>query len=725
MKKIVFLLLMILFILFCFLLGFQKQQKLPPQEKHEVEVSLILVDVIVSKEGKFVTDLTVDDFELYEDGKKVPVNSFDLISFGERETETQEEKPEEAPLGIPKKQLIVVFDGVSSWQRNLKEGARKIVDELVALAKLGNDVMVIQLSENRGMEVLQPFTTEEELIRKALIRASGNIWFDDSIDAIKMWEEVGMEDVEEMSKIDTYAEKLQPVLEQEYFYKEKERFEKALGGIFAVANMIRDLPGRKSILIISDGFPDLSSEDRRIKGGQVRIFDPLNILDKKNNMNGDEVIRELIRFANAQNISIYTLDPDTFTKYFFTAPSVYGPLKDVRDTLRSLEDSRLIKNTHPPGYRDRDKIARIQNLRWLSDDTGAVSLRGAKKYDLFRQVVKTDLNYYYQLSYYPPRKKPDNNYHKIKVKVKRRGVDVRFRKGYTDYSDKEQEKMLLVSAFYTPSLFKNLPFEAEFVPFQKKSKKFQLWMNIALPMKKLFLERSIAYGPKQFRLHVWIKEKEGGEWAFGLQIPISFTIDSSFMKFIKTSDFLVYNFPGPEIEFSQKGYQAIFALHDDQTDEIGTWESSFSLPDSKKNKYGAIINCVLGVSVMNPERGREPFSFTRDGSLIYSDKKFYPAVTNRFQRMQDVSVFLQIYLPQGKIEIHPKFAASREGGDSQPLSAEMGAESWDKKTKVWSAIFNLDLRSVIFGEYILEVEVPVSEEGPLLSKEVRLTKLRY
>ena len=711
MKRHVFLFLGILVLLFCVLSGSQKQQKLPP-ERHEVEVRLVLVDVTVTKDGEFVTDLTKDDFELYEDEKRVPVNSFELVSFEEKKEVVLEEEPEEEVVrDIPRKQLVVVFDAVSSWQRNLKEGARKIVDELVSLAKLGNEIMVIQLSEKKGIEILQNFTTEEELVRKALIKASGNIWFDDSVDALKMWQEVGIEDVGPMAQVERYIERLQPVLEQEYLYIEKGRFEKAIGGIFSVANMIKDRPGRKSILLISDGFPDLSAEERRIKAGNVRIFDPFNILGKKKNMNGDEVIRELIRFANAQNISIYSLDPDTFTRYFFTASAEHGP----RESMDSL------------AFWGKEKIRRVQNLSWISEDTGAVSLKGAKKYDRFRQVMRTDLNYYYQLSFYPRRRGPDNEYHKIHVKVKRSGVDVSFRKGYTDYSEGEEERILLVSAFYNPSLYKEFPFKGEFVLFHKRSDKYEPWMNIALPVKELFRERAVEYGPKKLDLHVWIKDKERGESAFGGQISIPLNISSSFMDAIRTTDYLCFHYRGPELDFSQRDYQAVFALFDPQTNETGTWESTFALPDLKDKEKGSIINCVLGFSIPNPEKGKDFFSISKnDGTLEYGQIKFYPAVTNRFQRMQNASIFLQVYVPEGrKIGLHPKFEVSGAGRLAQQVHGEMVAEFWNEKSNIWSTLFNFDLRGVIFGDYILKIEIPISEKGPILCKEVELKKLRY
>lgn len=738
MKKLVFLFLVILAVLFCFVFGYQKQQEAVQAEKYEVEVRLILVDVTVTKDGAFVTDLTVDDFELYEDGKRMSINSFELISFGEREIAPVKEKPEEIPPAVPKKQLVVIIDGVNSWQRHLKEGARRVVDELVSLADLGHEVMIIQLSEIRGLEVLQPLTTSGELIRKALVKASGSIWFDRSLDGIKMWEEVGLNfeeaEGEAMAISESYEQRMHPSLEQEYLYREKARFEQSLGGILAVSNMIKDLPGRKAILLISDGFADLSARtldsiisettpERTVSGartphldirkdtGKISVFDPFDILEKKKIMSAEEIIRELIRFANAHNISIYALDPDSFTKDLVPVSAERGPRELMMQTIE---------------FRTQDKISRVQNLRWISEDTGGVSLRGAKRFDAFYAVMSTDLTYYYQLSYYPPRENPDDNYHKIDVKVNRSGVDVRSRKGYTDYSEGEEEKMLLVSAFYNPALFKKLPFEAEFIPFQTENKKFEPWMNIALPARGLFIEKKVSYGPKKFDLHVWVKDKARGERAFGGQVPIPFNIDSSFMDLLRTTDYLVFHYKGPEMDFSQKEYQVTFALQDDQTSEIGTWESSFSLPDFKQEKQGTIINCVLGLAGQNPKKGKKSFSLSKeDGGLEYEEMRFYPAVAGRFQRMQDASVFIQVYLPQGKMNVPPQFSVIRKDGIALPVQGEIAAESWDKKSKIWSGIFNLDLQMVFPGEYSLKVAFPVSKEGPALSKKVKLIKLQY
>jgi hypothetical protein len=192
----------------------------------------------------------------------------------------------------------------------------------------------------------------------------------------------------------------------------------------------------------------------------------------------------------------------------------------------------------------KERIKRVQNLSWLSEDTGADALRGAGKYDQFRQVMSSDLNYYYQLSFYPKRKKADDKYHKIIVEVKRRGVDIRHRKGYTDYSKEGANRLKLITAFYNPSLYKELPFEASFIPFVNDSEKYVPWMNIALPTQELFLDKNLPQGKKTFNLHIWISDTQTGEKGFGGTIDLPIKINPSFMDYARSVSHVSFHFKG-------------------------------------------------------------------------------------------------------------------------------------------------------------------------------------
>src|SRR5687768_13610016 len=62
---------------------FAQQQPAPPQFAEEIEVRVIDVDVAVTdRQGNPLTSLTRDDFELYEDGKRVDIAYFSRIVDG-------------------------------------------------------------------------------------------------------------------------------------------------------------------------------------------------------------------------------------------------------------------------------------------------------------------------------------------------------------------------------------------------------------------------------------------------------------------------------------------------------------------------------------------------------------------------------------------------------------------------------------------------------------------
>src|SRR5215813_6013295 len=55
-----------------------------PEEKEDVvriSVTLVQIDAVVTdSKGKPVTDLTKDDFEIYEDGRRQPITNFSYIN---------------------------------------------------------------------------------------------------------------------------------------------------------------------------------------------------------------------------------------------------------------------------------------------------------------------------------------------------------------------------------------------------------------------------------------------------------------------------------------------------------------------------------------------------------------------------------------------------------------------------------------------------------------------
>ena len=713
-----------------FLFGSQGRQQTLPPEQHEVEVKLVLVDVIVTRDGQFVKDLSKADFELFEDGKRVPINSFELISFEERKFRIVKEEEEQEFPERPKKKLAVVFDSINSWKKELNIQADRILEELNNIVGLGNEVMICQIHPVKGLDILQPFTSDEQLIREAVENASGNVW--------NLGTDVGtILPSDEGSQGDPNY--YRNMMRQEYLYKERQKFVKTAGGILGAFNMIKDLPGRKTMLLISAGIPDLSPSDilpnpagsmdpqTRFFGNQaaqaatmrtqiqnvndnIKIFDPFNILSKKVFQSSEEVIREMIDLANAQNISIYSLNSDIFVKHLDSGASAEHYQEYERELIRPME---------------KDRINRAQNLRWLSEDTGADSLRGANRFEQFNRVMNTDLTYHYQLSFYPQRTVADDQHHKIRVSIKRRGLDVRHRRGYTDYSSETSSSMELVTAFYNPELFTKLPFEAEFIPFLSDSGKFEPWMNIALPSLGFFIDRFFDYGSKLYQLHVWIHDKESGEKGFGGRINLPFKISRDFIDYIRTVNHLNFHFKGPELDLNNRTYQAVFALADPDTEEIGASASLITLPNFRNSESGAIVNFVMGHINRIPSQNQESFSLSQeDGSLQVGNIKFYPQVVKTFRQWGGICTFLQLYLPDKGTETPADFFILGEDNQIKKLPDELLAESYNEGTKVWNAIFFIDISPAQIGSNTLILEIPGAEEDSVLNRQASLTVIR-
>jgi hypothetical protein len=80
-----------------------------------------------------------------------------------------------------------------------------------------------------------------------------------------------------------------------------------------------------------------------------------------------------------------------------------------------------------------DSVATNQQVLWaLAKGTGGFEIFNTNDFLQGLNKVAKEMNEYYNLGYAPPTQTHDGSYHRIKVKVERKGVDVRYRTGYFD-----------------------------------------------------------------------------------------------------------------------------------------------------------------------------------------------------------------------------------------------------------------------------------------------------
>jgi hypothetical protein len=158
--------------------------------------------------------------------------------------------------------------------------------------------------------------------------------------------------------------------------------------------------GRKTILFVSEGMYAPPS------GGPGQSFRSVDLLLQ---------MRPFLQVANRGNTAIYPLDPRGLASSEF--PSGAGS-----DAGRSI----LTES--------------IEGLRVIAAETGGRALIGRNVFLPDLQKLIEEVSAYYLLGYTSTFAHRDGKFHEIQVKVNRKDVDVRARKGYWAYTEDEMRK---------------------------------------------------------------------------------------------------------------------------------------------------------------------------------------------------------------------------------------------------------------------------------------------
>lgn len=373
-------------------------------------INFVSVDVIVTDgKGEPVLDLKPEDFVVTEDGKPQQVQSFSVVKIdaaGQADAR-------------PTTAIRTTFD-------EEREAARPDVRLFVLLlddyhVRRGNDLAVRkplidfidkQLDPADMIAVMYPLTPVAD-ISFSRDRAA-------AIGAISRFE----------GRKGNYQPRNQ--MEEQYAYYpaqtvERIRNQVTMGAIKAASVRLGGLrEGRKSIIFVSEGFTttlpaQLNDPVAALPGrGNPNARRPtltdltndradfINTTDLLNDM------RDVFDTANRQNTSIYPVDPRGLAVMEYDINQGVGLNVDRSHLNASLDTLRtLAGNTDGRAIINRNDLA-----------TG------------MRQIIR-DSSAYYLLGYNSTEAPTDGKFHEIKVRVSRRGLDVRARKGYWAFTADE------------------------------------------------------------------------------------------------------------------------------------------------------------------------------------------------------------------------------------------------------------------------------------------------
>jgi len=370
-------------------------------------INFVRVDVIVGdRKDQPITDLSQRDFEVLEDGKPQSIEQFSLVRIdgnprpgGPPPREIRSAADEELIASREDVRVFVIFLDDYHVRRVNSMSIREPLKRFVQ-SQLGPTDLVAVMYPLTPVTAMA-FTRNHASIVSAIDRFDGRKFDYTPINEFEQnYERYSTEAVERIRNEVVFT---------------------ALTGLSIRLGSLRE--GRKSIIYVSEGFTAmLPPQLRRMDASQP---DPLvasiasGSQDSPSQLSAEWFgqsdvymqMREVFSAANRNNTSIYSLDPRGLAPFEFGYDDLPGGPPPSFAT-----DSRALRMTQ-------------DTLRSLSEETDgrAIVNRNSVAQGL-AQVVR-DSSYYYLLGY-TSQAASDGKFHEIDVRVKRRDVNVRARKGF-------------------------------------------------------------------------------------------------------------------------------------------------------------------------------------------------------------------------------------------------------------------------------------------------------
>lgn len=434
-------------LLFSFALNLRGQEQDPDIVR--ITTNLVQVDVVVTKDGKHIVDLRPEDFEILEDGRLQQITSFAYVSTNASTPDTASTiKNAEAPTVIPKPPLpkeikrtvaIVVDDLGMSFQSmaNLRMYLAKFLNEnlrpndLIAIIRTGGDV-----------GALQQFTSDPRMLANAIAdlkwnpcsRVGASVLSPERSLIVANPPEPQLQGRIPADRSPGSAQVSRPVLSNESNpCSVGSSVAHSINALRFILGGMRELPGRKSMMIISDNLPLERQESTAVDFGFKRpVRENANLIDVwTQSTSYRDSLHSLGELAIRGSVVIYGITSQRLQAIGATAadeisfpPQQTRRRPDQRDSLSNLITTR---STELQRNADGSEV--------LARQTGGFVVRNQNDFGLER--VFDDQSGYYLIGYRPASTTFDRRFHTIQARVKRGGLTVRTRGGFFGVSGDE------------------------------------------------------------------------------------------------------------------------------------------------------------------------------------------------------------------------------------------------------------------------------------------------
>jgi len=406
------------------------------------EFELTVVNVVANVtdgSGNPVTDLTRDDFRIFQDGEEKPITNFTLYTqeayrnyqpveqlpevssrMGDDVVEAGDE-PEIQPIYI-----VLYIDNQNLHPIDRNRALTAVREFVTSTVRPPVEIMVV--SYQKSLKILQPFTSDPRQVLDVLreVRTyTGNRTVLDAqrveiLDMMQRYQEEAGSTGRQATSTREYSDIVSRVLA--FADQESNDLMFSVEALRSIVNAISGLPGRKSIVYLSNGLPMVAGLG--LFSAVSSTYQDHAILNQIGRYDRTSLFESLVDAANAQDVTFHTLG------------------------AAGLEDEGLstaeYRSAQDPIAAWRGAAVYLDSIRYMADGTGGLSVVNTNDISAGLNRIERNLFTYYSLGYTLGMSGADK-VHRIRVELPNHpDYKVRFRERFVEKSmaTKVQDKVL-------------------------------------------------------------------------------------------------------------------------------------------------------------------------------------------------------------------------------------------------------------------------------------------